>query len=227
MPEFNFQTTWLAAGLQKHTEVTQVTVLDNGHIRLERKNVPPITVAGVVSERIDRITVEAIFKSGTPTVIVLVPKAAHYEWGAREFAEESGSTIHTVKELYSFMGEPDPRPFVDKNVSYARQGLAQHSEVRSVEMICEASMRVERQGGMSDVVAAIEYQYEFSEEAMVQALARHPDATVILNANPNGKPTSAALTHVTYTGVPIFRFAEMMGALNYDGAPFRSYKPPR
>jgi hypothetical protein len=227
MSEFTFQTTWFAASLEKHSEVTKVTVLENDYLRLERKKVPPITVAGVLSERIDLNLVEDIFESGRPTVIALVPKAAHYDWEAREFAEESGSTIHTVKELYSFMGEPDPRPFVDRNVSYIWQGLSRHSEVRSVEMICEASMRVTRRGGKSEVVAAIEFQYEFSEEAAVQALTRHPDATVILNANPNGRSTSAALAYSAHTGVPIFGFAEMMGALNYDGARFRSYKPPR
>jgi len=132
--------------------------------------------------------------------------------------------------LYTFMGamgEPDPRHFVDKNVAYARERLEQHSKVRTVEMICEASMRLNRHGGLNDVVVAVEYEYEFSEEAMVCALTRHPDVDVVLNSNPNGGTTGAALTHAAHAEIPIFRFIELMGALNYEGERFRTYQSPR
>jgi hypothetical protein len=125
------------------------------------------------------------------------------------------------------MHEPDPRRFVDKNVAYARQRLEQHSKVRTVEMICEASMRLNRRGGLSDVVVAVEFEYEFSEEAMVRALTRHPDVDVVLNSNPGGRPTGAALTHAAHAEIPIFSSIELMGALNYDGERFRTYQSPR
>jgi len=116
---------------------------------------------------------------------------------------------------------------VDKNVSYNRDRLGQHAKVQAVEMICEASMRLERHGGLDDVTVAIEYEYEFSEEAVVRALTRHPGVDVILNSNPNGRPTSAALSHARHAGVPIFSLGELMGALNYEGERFRTYQPAR
>jgi hypothetical protein len=122
------------------------------------------------------------------------------DWSARELAEENGSTIHTFKELYRFMAERDPRPFIDKNVGYVVDRLSQHSVVASLEMICEASMRLERRKGLIDVVVAVEYEYEFSEEAVVQALKRHPDAHVIVNANPNGRSTGSASAHAEQAG---------------------------
>jgi hypothetical protein len=88
-------------------------------------------------------------------VILSIPKASHYDWDARELAEAHGSTIHTVKELYTFVQDADPRPLVDKNVSYMRNLIAQHTGVESVEMICEASMLIKRRGDLSDVIAAV------------------------------------------------------------------------
>jgi hypothetical protein len=94
-------------------------------------------------------------------------------------------------------------------------------------MICEASMRVRREGALGDVVVAVEYEYEFTEEALVSAIARHPDAHVILNANPNGRATKAAYSHARDAAVAIFGLSELMGALNYDGEQFRAYERPK
>jgi hypothetical protein len=38
-------------------------------------------------------------------------------------------------------------------------------------MIYESSMRIKRTGRLSDVTVAVEYEYEFSEEAVVWALS--------------------------------------------------------
>jgi hypothetical protein len=227
MLNYKYNATWFASKILGHDEVTGATVLDNGYVEVKRREAPAITIAPVIADRINLGIVESIFESGTPTVILLVPKEAHYDWTAREFAEKNGSTIHTYKELCTSMCELDPRGFVDKKVAYARQRLEQHSKMMAVEMICEASMRLNRHGGLSDVTVAVEYEYEFSEEAMVCALARHPDVDVVLNSNPNGRPTSAALTHAAHTKIPIFSFTELMGALNYDGENFRAYQPPQ
>lgn len=226
MPAFTHATDWFASTIVNHEKVTQAVGLEDGRVRVIRKALPPITVAPILGDRIDQAIVEAILKSSIPEVILLVSKAGHYDWSAREFAEEQGSTIHTVRELYTFLDQSDPRRLVDKRVNYTRQRLRQHGQVWSVEMICEATMRLKRRGGLSDVIVAVEYEYEFSEEALVGALERHPDADVVLNSNPNGRPTSAALSHAQHAKVPVFSLAELMGALNYEDEQFRNYKPP-
>jgi hypothetical protein len=231
MAPIAYATEWFARTVVDHDTVTGVEALANGQVKLERevkwdpKNLPSITVTPIRTDRVNVSVVKEIFAVSVPTVILLIPKRSHYDWDARDFAEAKGSTIHTFKELYTFMGERDPRPCVEKNVDYVRERLNQHSAVSSLVMICEASMRLERHKGLSELVVAVDYQYEFSEEAVVQAVKHHPNASVIVNANPNGRSTSAALTHAEHAGVTIFGVSELMGALNYDGEQFRSYKP--
>jgi hypothetical protein len=223
MADFAYETRWFSDVVVKHDAVLGASTLPNGHVRVERKNVPPITVAPLSTLRIDIAVVESVLASCVPDAIVLIPAGSHYDWSARELAEASGSTIHTVKELYMFMREPDPRPFVDKYVRYAWDVLEQHFNVKSIEMICEASMLVKRGEVLGDVIAAIEYEYEFSEEAFVRALRHHPDAQMVINANPNGGSTNAALAHAGSTKVPILGMSEAMGALNLPEAELCGY----
>jgi hypothetical protein len=217
---------WFAASIKKHSEVKDARMLPNSLVEIDRKEHAPITVAPLADLRIDESLVEAVLETTVPTTIVLVPKVGHYDWSARELAADSGSSILTFGELYASMREGDPRRFLDKNVDYSRRRLAQHSRVTALQMVCESSMRLHRGDALSNVTVAVEYEYEFSEEALVRAIQRHPDADVILNANPNGSRTTAAQSHADDTGVPVFKVGELMGALNFDGAQLRDYTPP-
>ncbi len=135
--------------------------------------------------------------------------------------------MQTYREFFTYLREEDPRPGVDKNVAFVKSRLSQHSKVRRLSMTCEATMRLERERPLSDIRLAVEYEYEFGEEALVRALERHPGADAVVNANPNGRPTMAALLHGQYANVPVYRIDDMMGALNFDGERFVRYAPPR
>jgi hypothetical protein len=219
---------WFARAIASHDSVSAVSRLDSGFVSLGRGDtLPVISIAPVGPDRLDVGVVESVLEAGTPTVIVLVPKASHYDWNAREFALREGSSVQTYKELVTFLHQEDPRGGLDKSVAFVKERLEQHSKVSHLEMICEATMRLRREPPLSDILIAVEYDYEFGEESLVRALQRHAGVNAVVNANPNGRPTMAALTHGEYANVPVYRIAEMMGALNFDGSQFVSYTPPR
>jgi hypothetical protein len=210
----DYRTHWFAEAICRHTQVVTAEALPHGHVRITRDGLSEVTVAPIAPQHVDEATVGAVLDVDVPTVILLIPKASHYSWAAREFAEDHGSTIHTYKEFFGALSFSDPRPYVNKDVAFARDRLQQHTKVRDIHMICEASMRVERHSGLSDLVVAVEYEYEFSEEAVVHALSRHPAANVILNGNPNGRPTNAALAHAQHAGVSLVKIGELMSNLS-------------
>ncbi|NEC12298.1 hypothetical protein G3I34_08350 [Streptomyces sp. SID8014] len=221
-----YSTSWFIRAISGHSAVASAAELQSGCVLLERKHGPSIVVAPVAADWLNIDHVETILEAEKAAVICLIPKDSHYSWEARERAGDLESDVQTVKELYSSLGWEDPRGHIDKNVGYARDRLQQHSRVRRLEMRCEASMKVLRLGGASDKLVAIEYEYEFTEEALVRALKRHPGVHVVLNANPNGRPTKAALQHAKHTGVALFKIGDLMGALNYDGDEFIKYSGP-
>ena len=221
-----YLTEWFAERVQAHSEVTSAMRRPSGHVQLSRTQFEPILVAPVSVERLDVHHVDRILDTEHATVICVIPKTSHYMWDAREHAIERGSTVHTMKELYTALSDDDPRPFLDKNVTYARDRLEQHSKVAEVRMVCESSMELVRMADLGSIRVAIEYEYEFSEEALVRALKLHPNANTVLNSNPNGTPTVAALRHAKEAGVGLFDRAQLMGALNYDGESFFNYQLP-
>jgi hypothetical protein len=164
--------------------------------------------------RVTNGIVGEVLEDGMATVILLIPKRGHYDWTARELATDSGSSVLTYKELMTALNSKDPRPFVDKNVDFATRTLRQHSKVHGLRMICESSFVLIRKEPLPSLTVAVDYQYEFTQEALVAAVERHPDARIFLNANPNGRPTSAAVGHGEFAGVEVHRIGELMSRLN-------------
>ncbi len=208
-----FLSPWFTRAVLRHDEVSDSEAVDRREVRVFRKELNPITVVPVKSDYLDLDDIEVVLADNRPTIIVLVNRNGHYAWAARELAESSDSSLQTYGELFSFLGDPDPRPGVDKKVAFVVGRLQQHRKVRQVEMICEAMMRVHRSDGLGSLLVSVESHYEFTEEAMVQALARHADVDIVYNGNPNGTITEDAHTHAGHAGVEVLGFGDLMRRL--------------
>jgi hypothetical protein len=212
----SFLAPWFERAVLRHDEVTDSEAIDRREVRVFRKRLDPITVVPLTSDYLERDDIEAVLADNRPTIVVLVNKNGHYEWAARELAESHDSSVQTYGELFSFLGDPDPRPGVDKKVAFVVSRIRQHRKVRQVEMICEAMMRVRRIDGLRSLLVSVESHYEFTEEAMVQALARHADVDIVYNGNPNGTITEAAHAHAKHAGVEVLGFGDLMRRLHRE-----------
>jgi hypothetical protein len=211
-----YSTEFAIKGLTGHSEVARAAALPNGFVSVDRKEWPPVTIAPVSVPRITDEIVTEIFQVGTPDLVMLVPRASHYDWSARELAVSNGSSVQTYKEVFTSLNLEDPRPFLIKHVAFAIGALPEHSRVTGLTMTCEAMFTLTREGSLPDVTIAVEYEYEFTQEALIAARKKHPEAQVYLNGNPNGRPTSAAVGFGEFAGVEIHRFAGLMSRLNRE-----------
>ncbi|MDH6487309.1 hypothetical protein [Streptomyces sp. SAI-127] len=213
MTQLKYLTDWFTPKIADHDEVASARQISATRIQVLRVNGTPLTIAPVSTQTLTEDLVQEILRDEEATIICLIPKASHYLWPARQRANQFGSDVQTMSEVFWSMAEDDPQGFLSKDVAYARRVLGQHSEVERVEMICEASMRLIRSGGLPHITLSVDYGYEFSEEALVKALTRHPGVDVVLNSNPNGRATSAALKHAEHAGVRLLDMSSLMGAL--------------
>ncbi|MBO1418400.1 hypothetical protein [Streptomyces sp. FH025] len=215
MTGIRYLTDWFIPKISDHQEVTQANRISDRRLLVQRRYSSPFTIAPVSGmENLTPSLVDEILDDAPADVICLVPKASHYLWPARERAKERESDVQTMSEVFWTVTADDPRGFLNKNVAYARRVLRQHSHVQRVEMICEASMKLIRVGRMPNVRLSVEYEYEFGSEALVKALEHHPGVNVVLNSNPNGKPTRAAMRHAENAGVRLLDMSSLMGILN-------------
>lgn len=205
---------WFLKAVRSHDEVTDSEVVDEREVRIFRKNLSPITVVPVASQFLTPDDVTSVLAENLPTSVVLVNKTGHYAWTAREIAESHGSSVQTFGELYACLGQADPRGGVDKKVEFIFGRLQQHSRVARVEMVCEATIRINRTGRLASLLLAVEAHYEFTEEVLLRALARHPDVDIVYNGNPNGKITAAAHEHGGHAGVEVLGFRDLMSRIH-------------
>ncbi|MFJ9197884.1 hypothetical protein [Streptomyces flaveolus] len=213
MTEIRYLTDWFIPKIAQHSAVASSKRLSDKRLSVLRKDGVALTIAPVQVEVLSADLVEEIIREDIATIICLVPKASHYLWSARERAAALGSDVQTMSEVFWSMTEENPQGFLSNDVTVTRRILRQHSQVHQVQMICESSMRIVRVGNMSNVTVSVEYGYEFSEEALVKALDRHPGMDVVLNSNPNGRMTAAALEHAKHAGVRLLNLSSLMGAL--------------
>ncbi|MFE4540342.1 hypothetical protein ACFRKB_35630 [Streptomyces scopuliridis] len=214
MTEVQYLTNWFTPKISDHDAVYSTSSISDRRLRVIRRDGVQLSIAPIRTETLTPPLVEAILREDEATIICLVPKTAHYLWSARERANELGSDVQTMSEVFWSMAEDDPQGFLSKDVDSTRRILGQHSRVQQVQMVCESSMTLIRKGGMASVTVSVEYGYEFGEESLVKALGRHPGVDVVLNSNPSGRATSAALEHAEHAGVRLLSLAELMGVIN-------------
>jgi hypothetical protein len=205
---------WFKTAVLDHDTVEATVAINEYEVRLDRKGLPPITVVPVKSDFLSVEDLQSLMETHRPTLVVLVNRSGHYAWDARAYAEEQGCSLQTFKELYTFLPDTDPRPGINKDISFVRSRLVQHTKVAEVSMICEASMQIDRKGSLTTLLLSVERHYEFTEEALVGALDRHPSVDLVYNANPNGSITQAAHAHADHAGVEVLGFKELLGRLN-------------
>lgn len=205
---------WFLKAVTSHSHVKEAVAVDDDKVRIVRDGLPTITAVPVTKYFLDTNDVAEILAAHEPTLIVLAKPGDHYSWEAKEYAVSRGASLYTMKELFTFLPDSDPRGGVDKNVTFILDRLRQHSKVIDVSMICESYMRIDRMGALDSLRIAVEYHYEFTDEALVGALGRHGDADIIYNANPNGKVTQAAHRHADTAGIEVLGFGELMSRLH-------------
>lgn len=198
-----YLTDWFARTIQQDARIASARPEANGWVSLRRHSGPEVTVVPLGDvDHADVDLVEEVLEQGVPTVILVIPARAHYAWAARELAERQGSVVFNSRQFKGALNLEDPRQYTDPQVAYGTSRIRQQPGVDDLTMVCENLFEV-RRTGHSPLLVAADYQYEFSEEALVEAIARHPDAQVIYNANPNGRPTTAASRYAKQVGIEV------------------------
>lgn len=164
-----------------------------------------------------RVTVGMIpaLLAESPDAIVVVPSSCHYDWAARELAVDQGSVVLTYGEAVRALALGHrPASVLARPVAAVRDAMAAHSKVQRVGMICERTMRLTRSRGLPDVTLAVDEQYEFSAEAVIDAVNLHPDVDIICDNNPNGRVTSSAIAQAEHSGVEVLKRRDLFSRLH-------------
>lgn len=204
---------WAAEKAASQFSVTEAEALGST-VEITPESGPTFTIYPTAEERVTTDSVRTVLQQHAVAAIVVVPRTSHYDWSARVLAEAHGMTVLTWGEFLQALGTSDLSMALARPVRYVRGALETHSRVVRVDMVCEGLMRVVRQNELSDVLIAVDEQYEFSAEAVVAAVRLHPDADIICDNNPNGRVTEAAVEQASHAGVEVMKLTDLFTRLH-------------
>lgn len=84
----SYPVSWFEKAIVSHDHVEGAMAIDNREVRIVRKELNPITVVPVTSDFLVRQDLDEVLADRKPTLVVLINRAGHYAWDARELAEE-------------------------------------------------------------------------------------------------------------------------------------------
>ena len=151
------------------------------------------------------------------------PGLRHHNSGwARAIGRDQGKPVFTHGELMASLLREDAAEYEEPQMVWARDGLAQHGRVTHVTELCERVIHVTR-NGLSDVDVVVAEVYSLGAADVTKILRQHPDAAAILNMNSYSQYTHEAKQQARHSGVGLFTWGELFGALNFEGSRFLDY----
>ena len=77
-------------------------------------------------------------------------------------------------------------------------------------------MRVVRRSNLAPLIVSVDEQYEFSVEALINAINLHPDADVVCDNNPNGRVTAEAQNYAEHAGKEVMKLRDLYARLHRE-----------
>jgi hypothetical protein len=205
---------WLVTQLEKHDAVATVAATSSNRVRVTRDLGDEYEVATMAlmdvkeSDLLDILTLEV-----GVGFVTNISKNAYYHGGALKLAENRHIILGDLGDLFRALGSPNPKSYINPDVKFILRGLTQHSRISCVKRLDDRRYQLERLGLDSVIVLAL-HDYDLSADSLRNGLEKYGHCDAILAANPNCRPTTLAGVAASAAGIEIYRWAELLGALN-------------
>jgi hypothetical protein len=205
---------WLADKLKSHEKVNNVSTISSNRVRVERKIGDEYELATMaLLEVYESDLLEVLTPDDGISFAINISKDAYYHGGALELAESKNIILGGIGDLFRAMALEDPETYVNPDVRFLLRGLRQHNRVSSVRRLDDRRYQMDRVGLNSVIVLAL-HDYDLSADSVRNGLEKYGECHAILAANPNCRPTTIAINAATSAGVQIYKWSELLGALN-------------
>jgi len=116
-------------------------------------------------------------------------------------------------DIMRFSNQRDNSLYVDKEYSFVQRGLSQHTKVKSLELLDNKRIKIERYS-MKEVISVMNNDYDLGSESVRSYKNRFKDFKVIICTNPNARVTSDAYSIANSLKIDICTWGDFLGKLN-------------
>jgi hypothetical protein len=204
---------WTAEKLVTNPHVARITAIPNNRLRVERNNLPTITIATTSNAALDLDAVaDLINDDPRPDFLVNLSRDQAPTWEAVQFANGRRVPIGRLGELTNAMALPDVRAYVDQETGFRERGIAQHSRVSSFDRT-EVDRYTIHRVQLPPITCIFIADYEVNAETVRRARQRYGSANLLVAVNPNRQITDSARTTASELGYELLNWTEFLSRL--------------
>lgn len=208
-------TAWVAQVVSDKDGVEGVEQLSDRSIKISRRKYPPYRAGIISAYDVTDADVRAVLSVDAEVdILVNVPAQGIWQGTAIAAAADAGRAFGGMGDLYSCIGEEDPRTHVRPEFHFIERGLRQHNRVSEIVREADRLFLLKRTGDLPDLPVLALYEYELTAEHLRTARERYGDYSLVLISNPNGQPTQGARDLAQAMGVEFHMFGSLLGRLN-------------
>lgn len=204
---------WLIESIGEHNQVLSVNIESDNVINIQRKEGIPLRVAAISSKVTSFSIVTDIVKAHSFEFLLNIPKDAYTDGEIFEYLDSKKISYGGLGDLYRVLSEDENWPYKPKEVAFIMKGLEQHSKVSSVKRLDDRRYSISRKNLPTVIIVALN-DYDFNTESVRNGKQIYKTFDGILASNPNARITGAAENIAESLGVKIYKWGQLLGALN-------------
>jgi hypothetical protein len=202
---------WAAKAIKAKDGVSDVRIVENNILTIERDSLPSFNVAAISTSFVDQNQFRQIMSLGNIDFLLNISKEGTFDGGIYAFTL-GRCGLGGMGDLLRCLSEDSPRNYIDKEASFILRGLQQHSKVERVNRIRRNIYEIQLHSQKLVKVIAIN-DYDITAESIRNALQSDIKFNVIVKSNPNGRITNEAYAASKASEIPVLKWGQLLGYL--------------
>lgn len=205
---------WVTDKLKNHNKIAEVFTISSNRVKVQRTSGDEYEIATIASSHVNESNLlDILALERGVSFVTNISKDAYYHGRAINLAESENIVLGNLGDLFRAMRLENPRTYVNPEVRFILRGIKQHNRVSNVFRLDDRRYQIERVGLVRFIVLAL-HDYDLSADCIRDGLEKYGYCDAILSANPNCILTKLAETAAKSAGIPVYKWAELLGALN-------------
>lgn len=204
---------WCREKLIIEENIDNIELISPNMLRVEHSEHGVFHIATMSLNKIEAKDLQDLINGQSVDFVLNVSSEPYLTTDAIELAEKLRFGIGGLGDSMRALRNGELSQYLNPEVNFVYQGLKQHSRVSSVKRLDNRRFHIER-FGLDPVVIISLNEYELTAESIRNAIDKFPSFNAVLKSNPNGDIGDSAYTAAQHAAVAIFRWGELLGALN-------------
>jgi hypothetical protein len=209
----NWLTNFIKQKLSTFQSILKIETIEDNLVHLTRKEGSPFLTYTISLENVPFSDIKRIVSAESNiNFIVNIKKHYKIDGDTIDFLNSKKISFGGMGDLMRYSNQDDNSLYEDKEYSFIRRGLEQHTAVSSFQRLDNKRIKINRYS-MKDFIIVLDNDYDLNTESVRSYKSRFDTFEVILSNNPNARITTDAYALAKTMDIDICTWGEFLGKL--------------